>query len=73
MFPRDMVCLRNIGVDTLHKGDTEDDDNNNNNKILVINIFLVVSYCDNTVGVLPFKCPTFTTFTYANVHKQNTP
>ena len=33
-----MVCLRNISVDTLHKGDTEDDDdddnnnNNNNNK-----------------------------------------
>jgi hypothetical protein len=21
-----MVCLRNINVDTLHKGDTEDDD-----------------------------------------------
>ena len=35
MFPRDMVCLRNISVDTLHKGDNEDDDddnNNNNNK-----------------------------------------
>jgi hypothetical protein len=36
MFPRDMVCLRNIGVDTLHKGDIgddddDDDDNNNNN------------------------------------------
>jgi hypothetical protein len=36
LFPRDMVCLRNISVDTLHKGDTEDDDdddddNNNNN------------------------------------------
>jgi hypothetical protein len=37
-----MVCLRNISVDTLHKGDTEDDDddndnnnnNNNNNNIL---------------------------------------
>jgi hypothetical protein len=34
-----MVCLRNISVDTLHKGDAEDDDddddnddNNNNNK-----------------------------------------
>jgi hypothetical protein len=32
-----MVCLRNISVDTLHKGDIEDDDddddddNNNNN------------------------------------------
>jgi len=35
VFPRDMVCLRNIRVDTLHKGDTKDDDdgddNNNNN------------------------------------------
>jgi len=39
-----MVCLRNISVDTRHKGDTEDDDdddddddvddnNNNNNKV----------------------------------------
>jgi hypothetical protein len=26
-----MVCLRNISVDTLHKGDTEDDDDNNTN------------------------------------------
>jgi hypothetical protein len=37
VFPRDMVCVRNISVYTLHKGDTEDndddedDDNNNNN------------------------------------------
>jgi hypothetical protein len=30
VFPRNIVCLRNISVDTLHKGDTED--NNNNNK-----------------------------------------
>jgi hypothetical protein len=34
-----MVCLRNINVDTLHKGDTEDDDddddNNNNNNHLI--------------------------------------
>jgi hypothetical protein len=35
-----MVCLRNISVDTLHKGDTDDDDdnttttNNNNNNSL---------------------------------------
>ena len=26
-----MVCLRNISVDTVHKGDTEDDDDDNNN------------------------------------------
>jgi len=41
-----MVCLRNISVDTLHKGDTEggddddddddDDDNNNNNNRKVL-------------------------------------
>jgi hypothetical protein len=31
-----MVCLRNISVDTLHKGeadDDDDDDNNNNNNL----------------------------------------
>jgi hypothetical protein len=35
VFLRDTVCLRNISVDTLHKGDTDDDDDdddNNNNK-----------------------------------------
>jgi hypothetical protein len=26
-----MVCLSNISVDPLHKGDTEDNNNNNNN------------------------------------------
>jgi hypothetical protein len=36
VFPRVIVCLRNISVDTLYKGNTEDnydddDDNNNNN------------------------------------------
>jgi hypothetical protein len=31
VFLRDMVCLRNISVDTVHKGVTEDDDDNNNN------------------------------------------
>jgi hypothetical protein len=32
-----MVCLRNICINTLHKGDDDDDDdddNNNNNKLL---------------------------------------
>jgi hypothetical protein len=35
VFPREIVCVRNIRVDTLHKGDIDDDDdddNNNNNK-----------------------------------------
>jgi len=31
VFPGDMVCLRNIRIDTLHKGDTEGNNNNNNN------------------------------------------
>ena len=36
LFPRDIVCLRNISINTLHKrdddDDDDDDDNNNNNK-----------------------------------------
>jgi hypothetical protein len=32
-----MVCLRNISVDTLHKGETKDN-NNKNNKVLFINV-----------------------------------
>jgi hypothetical protein len=34
-----MVCLRNISVDTLYKGNTDDDDddnNNNNNKVTIL-------------------------------------
>ena len=30
VFPKDMVCLRNISVDTLHKGDTENNNTRNN-------------------------------------------
>jgi hypothetical protein len=29
-----MVCFRNISVDTLHKGDTEENNNKKKNKIL---------------------------------------
>jgi hypothetical protein len=36
MFPRDMVCLRNVSVDTLHKGDTDDNNNNKNNNSIVV-------------------------------------
>ena len=35
-----MVCPRNISVDTLHKGDTEDNNNNNNNNNSVEQCFL---------------------------------
>ena len=31
VFPRDMVCLRNIFINTLHKGDNNNNNNNNNN------------------------------------------
>jgi hypothetical protein len=37
MFVRDMACLRNTSVDTLHKGDTEDNNNNNKTDNLKIN------------------------------------
>jgi len=29
VFPGDIVCPRNIGINTLHKGDDDDDYNNN--------------------------------------------
>jgi len=44
-----MVCLRNISVDTLHKGDTDDDDdddddddnnNNNNNNAILLSLYV---------------------------------
>jgi len=31
LLPRDIVCLRNISINTLHEGDDDDDDNYNNN------------------------------------------
>jgi len=30
LFPRDIVCLRNININTLYKGDYDDDDDDNN-------------------------------------------
>jgi hypothetical protein len=35
VLPRDMFCLRNISVDTIHKGDTDDDDDNINNNMAI--------------------------------------
>jgi len=32
LFPRDIVCLKNISINTLYKGDDDDDNNNNNNR-----------------------------------------
>jgi hypothetical protein len=34
MFPRDMVCLRNISVDTLHERDNNDDDDDDDDNAL---------------------------------------
>jgi len=30
VFPRDIACLRNMSINTLHKGDDNDDNDNNN-------------------------------------------
>ena len=47
------MCLRNISVDTLHKGDTEDNNNNNNN-ITIMNVVSsgleVLSYVTHSFG-----------------------
>jgi pullulanase/glycogen debranching enzyme len=44
-----MVCLRNISVDTLHKGETEDNKKSNNN-----------DYCyKNSIKYFVFKCENF--------------
>jgi len=57
-----MVYLRNISVDTLHKGDTEDDDdddynnnnnNNNNNGELIIRSHCIKLTVSNSPEVLP--------------------
>ena len=60
VFPRDVVCLRNISVDTLHKGDTEDNNNNNNNnnnnslKKIVIDLRLKSIYFTGWLQVVIF-------------------
>jgi hypothetical protein len=49
VFPRDRVCLRNISVDTLHKGDTMDN-NNNNYYYYCYYIYLYTDAVTNTGG-----------------------
>ena len=39
MFPRDIVCLRNMSVNTLHKGD---DDDNNNNGVRIVHLVTTI-------------------------------
>jgi hypothetical protein len=50
-----MVCLRNISVDTLHKGDTEDNNNNNNNKFLDTDRKGIKKEADNILKYKDFK------------------
>jgi len=45
VFPRDIIYLRNIIINTLHKGDgndddDDDDDDDNNNTVIIIIIQL---------------------------------
>ena len=52
VFPRDIVCLRNISINTVHKGkddDDDDDDNNNNNNVLPRDIVCLRNISINTV------------------------
>ena len=57
MFPRDIVCLRNMSISTLHKGDDDDDDddnnNNNNNNVIKKEAGKFLKYKDLTIDI---KC-----------------
>ena len=54
LFPRDIVCLRNISINTLHIRDDDDDDININNNseniqsLLTENILHIILYDKNT-------------------------
>jgi hypothetical protein len=54
-----MVCLRNISVDTLHKGDNGDDNddngNNNNNKYQELANEICAVWKQNTAQVIPLE------------------
>ena len=41
MLPRDIDCLRNISLDTMHKGDIEDDDDDDDDDIIIIIIIII--------------------------------
>ena len=43
-----MVCLRNMCMDTLHKGDNDNDNNNNNNNNSSSTLYSVESICSRT-------------------------
>jgi len=43
-LPRNIVCLRNISINTLHKGDDDDDDDNNNVGVVVVVVVVEEGY-----------------------------
>jgi len=47
-----MFCLRNISVDTLHKGDTEDDDDNNIDDDDIIIIIIIHNIEHTAVSIV---------------------
>jgi hypothetical protein len=50
LFPRDIVCLRNISINTLHKGDDDDDDYDD--KDLTVEIQHVWNIKTNVIPVI---------------------
>ena len=50
LIPRDIVCLRNISINTLHKGDDDDDNDNNNNNNNVFKLDKGYKISDNFMG-----------------------
>ena len=43
MFPRDIVCLWDMRINTLHKGDDDDDDDNNNKYLIILIIIIIIN------------------------------
>jgi hypothetical protein len=47
-----MVSFRNISVDTLHEGDTEDNDDNRNKKIIINAILMYVISLSSVLDIV---------------------
>ena len=48
MFPRDIVCLRNISINTLHKGGDGDDDDDDDDDDNIISNRMVIHGQDSS-------------------------
>jgi len=59
VFPRDIVCLRNMSISSLHKGDydddDDDDDNNNNNTNSLYFVIINLHKINAMSTFFPFK------------------